>query len=161
MDVTPQRTIAAEIMKCGVNRIWISQDHLSDVSVALTRDDVKKLILDGIIRKKQIKGVSRGRARLRQEKKQRGQRKGTGRRQGAKFSRIGKKERWINRIRPQRRFLKALRDKELLSKHNYRKTYRQAKGGQFRSVAYLRSQLQESDMIKAKPSVAERARRRS
>lgn len=150
MDVKPQRAMAARILKCGVNRVWISQDNLSDVSVALTRDDIKKLIADGFIRKKSIQGISRGRFREHLEQKRRGQRRGIGTRKGAKFSRVSKKHRWINKIRPQRRFLKALRDKELLQRNDYRKAYRQAKGGHFRSVAYLRSQLQDTGLIKGK-----------
>ena len=156
MDVTPQKVIAARVLKCGVNRVWIDQDKLSDISIALTRDDVKKLISDGMIRKKQKLGVSRGRVRMHLEQKRRGQRRGTGKKKGAKFSRISKKQLWINKIRPQRRFLKALRDNEMLERHDYRKVYRQAKGGQFRSVAYLRNQLQETGLIKAKRTARQR-----
>lgn len=156
MDVTPQKVIAARVLKCGVNRVWIDQDRLSDISIALTRDDVKKLISDGMIRKKQKLGVSRGRVRVYLEQKRRGQHRGTGKKKGAKFSRIRKKQLWINKIRPQRRFLKALRDNEMLERHDYRKVYRQAKGGQFRSVAYLRNQLQETGLIKAKKAARQR-----
>ena len=60
MNVTPQKAMAARILKCGVGRVWINQDNLSDVSVALTRDDINKLIVDGLIRKKPIQGVSLG-----------------------------------------------------------------------------------------------------
>ena len=157
MDVFPQRVIAASILKCGINRVWISQDNLSDISIALTRDDIKKLIADGLIQKKQAKGVSRGRARVNLEQKRRGQRRGTGKRKGAKFSRIPKKQLWINKIRPQRRYLRALRDNGMIERHDYRKVYRQAKGGQFRSVTYLRNQLQETGLIKAKVSTARRS----
>lgn len=147
-DISPQRRIAASILDCGENRVWVDQDHLDDVALALTRDDVKILIRDGVIRKKQKQGVSRGRARLHNEQVRRGQRRGQGRRKGAKYSRVDKKTRWINRIRPQRRYLKALRDKGFLERSDYRKIYRKAKGGQYRSVSYLRNQLQEAGVLK-------------
>ena len=150
-DVYAQRRIASEILKCGINRIWIDEASLSDVALAMTRLDVHKLIADGVIRKKQKVGVSRGRARFRLEQKAKNQRRGPGRRKGGKIARLplgGTKTIWINRIRSQRRYLSALRDTKQLTPTVYRKFYRQAKGGMFRSVGYLRGQLQEGGFIK-------------
>ena len=70
-----------------------------------------------------------------------------------------KKSQWMNRIRPQRRYLKALRDKGLIEKSDYRSVYKKAKGGQYRSVSYLRNQLEEGNLIKT-PSTSSRVRRR-
>ena len=158
-DVYPQRLLAYRILKCGINRVWINPDSLADVNLALTADDIKKLIEDGTIRKKQVIGISRGRARLKHEKLKRNQQKGPGKRKGAKTAGNSKKDQWMNRIRPQRRYLKALRDKGLIEKSDYRKIYRKAKGGQYRSVNYLKNQLEESSLIKT-PTVADRKRRR-
>ena len=158
-DVYPQRLLASRLLKCGINRVWINPDSLADVNLALTADDIKKLIRDGTIRKKQVIGISRGRARVKHEKLKRNQQKGPGKRKGAKTAGNSKKDQWINRIRPQRRFLAALRDKGLIEKSDYRKVYRKAKGGQFRSVNYLKTQLEEQNLLKS-PSVAARAKRR-
>jgi large subunit ribosomal protein L19e len=136
----------------------MNPDQLSDISLALTADDIKKLIADGTIRKKQKIGISRGRTRVRNEKIKRNQMKGFGNRKGAKNAGYPRKEQWINRIRPQRRYLKALRDKGMLEKTDYRKVYKKAKGGQYRTVSYLRNQLEENNLIKT-PSTS-RARRR-
>lgn len=160
-DVYPQRLLASRLLKCGVNRVWISPDSLSDVSLALTAGDIKKLILDGIIRKKQVIGISRGRARMRHEALKRNQQKGSGKRKGSKYAGPNKKKKtqWINRIRPQRRYIKALRDKGLIEKSDYRKVYKKAKGGQYRSVKYLRNQLEEQNLIKSPSAVARKRRR--
>ena len=159
-DVYPQRLLASRLLKCGLNRIWISPDDLADVSLALTAGDVGKLIRDGVIRKKQAIGVSRGRTRQKHQALKRNQQKGPGKRKGPKTAgNKNKKTRWINRIRPQRRYLKALRDKGLMEKSDYRSIYKKAKGGQFRSVNYLKNQLEEQNLIKT-PSVAARKRRR-
>ena len=64
MNLTPQKKIAAKILNVGIKRVWIDPDYEEDLSLALTRDDVRKLISDNVIRKKPIKGVSRGRARI-------------------------------------------------------------------------------------------------
>lgn len=158
-DVFPQRVLASRILKCGLNRVWINPDSLSDVSLALTADDIKKLIEDKVIRAKQKIGISRGRARKKHVALKRNQQKGTGRRKGSKYAGYTKKEQWMNRIRPQRRFLKALRDKGLIERTDYRKIYRKAKGGQYRSVNYLKTHLEDSNLIKS-PSASARGRRR-
>ena len=159
-DVFPQRLLASRLLKCGLNRIWISPDYLSEVSLALTASDINKLIQDGIIRKKQVTGISRGRVRQKHVALKRNQQKGPGRRKGSKTAGDkNKKSQWMNRIRPQRRYLKALRDKGLIEKSDYRSVYKKAKGGQFRSVNYLKNQLEEQNLLKS-PSVAARKRRR-
>ena len=158
-DITPQRLLSSRLLKCGIHRIWMNPDQLSDISLALTADDVKKLIADGTIRKKQKLGTSRGRTRTRNEKIKRNQMKGSGNRKGPKKAGNPRKEQWINRIRPQRRYLKALRDKGMLEKNDYRKIYKKAKGGQYRSVSYLRNQLEEGNLIKT-PTTSSRVRRR-
>lgn len=158
-DVTPQRLLSARLLKCGVHRLWMNPDQLSDISLALTASDIKKLISDGTIKKKQKLGTSRGRTRLRNEKKKRNQMNGHGNRKGPKNAGNPRKDQWMNRIRPQRRFLKALRDKGMLEKNDYRKVYKKAKGGQYRSVAYLKTQLEEGNLIKT-PTTSSRVRRR-
>ncbi|MHA1222408.1 MAG: 50S ribosomal protein L19e [Candidatus Heimdallarchaeaceae archaeon] len=148
MDVKIQRKLAAKILKIGVNRVKIDPDSLSDLALAITREDVKRHIDDGTIKKRKIKGISRGRARAVAAKKQRGQRIGTGSRKGPKYSRLPSKTRWINKIRAQRKYLKKLRDDGYIDTKNYRKLYLQSKGGLFRSVRYLRNYIAEHGMAK-------------
>src|SRR3972149_8760203 len=151
-DVSNIRRVASEILKCGVNRVWIEESSLPEVSLALTREDCRKLIHDGTIRKKQSIGISRGRARIQDKQRKKNQKNGPGRHKGGRFARMGhgnfRKRLWINRIRPQRRLLQHLRDTKQLSPADYRKFYLRSKGGQFKSVSYLRNQLQEGGFLK-------------
>ena len=64
MNLAPQKKIAAKILGVGSKRVWIDPDIEEDLSLALPRDDVRKLIADGVIRKKHEKGVYRGRASM-------------------------------------------------------------------------------------------------
>ncbi len=148
MDVKTQRRLAAKILKVGSNRVKINPDSLYDLSLAITREDVRRHIDDGDIRKKKIQGVSRGRARAVAAKKRRGQRIGVGSRKGPKYSRLSKKDRWISKIRVQRKFLKKLRDEGYIDTATYRKLYLQSKGGLFRSVRYLRNHIAEHGLSK-------------
>jgi large subunit ribosomal protein L19e len=148
MDVKTQKRIAAKILKVGVNRVKIDPESLPDVALAITREDVRRHIDDGDIKKSKVKGVSRGRARAVAAKKKKGQRIGPGSRKGPKYSRLSSKDRWKNKIRAQRKYLKSLRDEGYIDTLNYRKLYLQSKGGLFRSVRYLRNYIAEHGLAK-------------
>jgi large subunit ribosomal protein L19e len=132
-----QKRIAAQVMKVGKGRVWIDPEATEDVMGAITREDIRGLIEDGIIKKKNKIGVSRGRARELAIKKALGRRKGHGSRKGAKGARGGKKRRWITKIRALRRRLKELRDDGSVNKTIYHKLYMKAKGGEIRNISHL------------------------
>jgi large subunit ribosomal protein L19e len=52
MNLTTQKRLAASILKVGVNRVWIDPDEIEEVSRAITRDGIKQLIDQGIIKAK-------------------------------------------------------------------------------------------------------------
>ena len=72
MDVSYQRRIAADVLKCGVGRVWIDNNHLDEVKNAITKSHIRALVKMGIIKKKQKKGISRGRAKIRDAQKKKG-----------------------------------------------------------------------------------------
>ncbi|ENN96186.1 50S ribosomal protein L19e, partial [Methanocaldococcus villosus KIN24-T80] len=37
MNLTVQRRLAAKILKCGLDRVWIDPEHIEDVKMAMTR----------------------------------------------------------------------------------------------------------------------------
>lgn len=141
MDLKNQKRMAAEILKCGENRVWIDPNRLEDVEDGITRADIRTLIASGTIRASQKKGVSRGRARAIAVQRSKGRRKGHGSRKGTFNARNPGKRRWIQTIRPIRRRLRELRDSGKLPSSVYRKYYMMAKGGMFRSVAHMNSHL--------------------
>lgn len=141
MDLKNQKRMAAEILKCGANRVWIDPNRLEDVEDSITRADIRTLIASGTVRASQKKGTSRGRARALLKQRAKGRRKGHGSRRGTYNARAPRKRRWIQTIRPLRRRLRELRDGGKLSRSIYRKYYMMAKGGMFRSVAHLESHL--------------------
>ena len=132
-----QRRLASELLKCGSDRIWFDPEHKDDIARAITREDVRRLIRKGFIKKKQIKGVSRARANVLAEKKKKGRRQGHGKRKGTSNARLPRKKKWILKIRSQRKFLRELKKEGTLS-GMYRKLYLMAKGGVFRSKAHLK-----------------------
>lgn len=137
MDIKYQKRLAADILKCGVNRVWIDDTMLDEVAEAITREDVKRLISSDVIKKKPVKGNSRGRHRYLKEQRRKGRRKGHGKRKGRKHARTPSKRIWMTRIRSIRRELKHLRDEGHIEKNTYRKFYMKAKGGTFKDRSDL------------------------
>ncbi len=142
-DLANQRRLAAEVMGIGVNRVWFDPDASKDIATALTREDIRKLIGEGKVDKRAIKGVSRGRARKVDETRAYGHRKGHGSRSGAKGARRPKKQQWIKKIRALRSQLKELRDNKTIDSSTYRKLYTKAKGGEYRSRAHLKAHIEQ------------------
>ncbi|HSQ94451.1 MAG TPA: 50S ribosomal protein L19e [Methanoregula sp.] len=141
-DVASQKRIVASVLKCGVNRVWFDPSRLSDIENAISREDLRGLIADGAIKARQKKGVSRGRARARIAQRSYGHRKGAGKRKGAAGARKPSKTAWVQKIRAIRKVLVELRDAGTIDRHMYRMLYRKAAGGQFRSVAHLKAQME-------------------
>ncbi len=148
MNLKNQRRIAAQLLKCGVNRVWIDPNRTEDASDAITRGDVRTLIASGAVVAKQKQGISRGRAEHTRAQKRKGRQTGHGSRRGRKGARKPTKERWIQAIRPIRRKLKELRDSGKIDSATYRKYYLQAKGGVFKSRPHLESHMRTEGVLK-------------
>jgi large subunit ribosomal protein L19e len=148
MNLKNQRRMASELLKCGVNRVWIDPNRSEDVSDAITRADVRTLINSGTIVARQKKGVSRGRAEFEKAQKRKGRQTGHGSRRGRKGARKPSKERWMQAIRPIRLKLKELRDTGKIDPATYRIYYLKAKGGVFKSRSHLISHLKSENILK-------------
>ena len=148
MSLKAQKRIAAEILKCGENRVYFDPYLIEDIRMAITREDVRSLIKDGIISKKYKKGISKRRKLIRHDRKKKGRARGLGKRKGKKYARSPKKKTWMAKIRPQRRELKKLRDRKVITPATYRILYKNAKGGMFNSIAQMNRYIREKELIK-------------
>jgi large subunit ribosomal protein L19e len=148
MKLDSKKRLAADALGVGVNRIWIDPKRSVDVSSAITREDIRKLIRQGVIRAKQKAGISRGRTRVASSKRKLGRRRGHGSRKGTSEARSPGKGRWIRTVRPMRQMLSQLRKEGVLSRTDYRKIYRMVKGGAFKSRAHLEAHLRERGIIR-------------
>ncbi|MBD3352117.1 MAG: 50S ribosomal protein L19e [Candidatus Lokiarchaeota archaeon] len=148
VNVSAQKRIASEVLNCGVNRIWIDPVFIDEVLMAITREDIRNLIKEGIIQKRQKKGISKSKTNIRKERKRKGRARGLGKRKGKSSARNPPKKQWINKIRAQRRKLKELRDNKVIDRSTYRKMYLRAKGGSFKSVAGMERFMKDNKMLK-------------
>ncbi|MFB6127449.1 MAG: 50S ribosomal protein L19e [Halolamina sp.] len=140
-DLKAQRRLAADELDVGKGRVWFDPEEQSEIAEAITREDVRDLIDQGVIRAEDAKSNSRGRARKRQAKRDYGHGTGAGSRKGKSGAREAQRDAWISQIRALRSRLKELRDDGPLSASQYRELYNKASGGEFDSVDRLESYI--------------------
>ncbi|WP_291999653.1 50S ribosomal protein L19e [Caldivirga sp.] len=142
------RETVARLLKVPKSRVVIKQEALEQLEEAITRNDVRSLMKEGLIEVKPKKGNSRSRWRITHEKRKSGRRRGKGSRRGTRKARgaVGK-EAWVPRIRRIRRFLNTLKHKGVIDKATWRNLYRMAKGGYFESLAHLRTYMIQNGMV--------------
>jgi large subunit ribosomal protein L19e len=160
VDISYQRRMASQILKCGVHRVWVDPQQIDEVAEAVTRDDIRRLIVYRVIQKHPKKGVSRVRARKRQVQRLKGRRRGEGTRKGPLYARTPRKQQWIKTIRPIREELRRLRTEGAIDDVTYRAYYRKARGGMFKSRNHLLTQMQTSGVIKEGAVKRERLRKK-
>jgi len=136
-DLGSQKRLAADILDVVERRVWLDPEESEEIAEAITREDIRDLVDQGIIKAKNSDNNSRGRARERNEKRAYGHRKGQGTRKGKSGARESRKDSWVSRIRAQRKRLKELRDDGTLDRTQYRELYNKASGGEFDSVDRL------------------------
>jgi len=141
-----QRRLAAQILKIGQNRVWIDPERIDDVEVAITREEIRKLIHEGVVKQLPEKGVSRARARILHEKKKKGRMRGPGSRSSSFHAKISKKEAWMKKIRPLRRRLRQLKTNRIITVNTYRKMYKMASSGRFDSIADMDRYLKTHEL---------------
>ena len=139
------KRLAADILKIGVNRVRIKNDlnetEKKLVDESITRLNVKDLIRDNVVTVIEKKGRKR-KGKETKKKKTRGKKK------GKKYAKVGKKERWMSRIRAQRKYLKQLITEGKLKKEDKRMVYLKMKGGIFKSKNTMYSYLKDNKLLK-------------
>ena len=145
-ELKSQKTMASRLLKCGITRVWIDPQRIADVEDAITAEDIRSLIKDGVIDSKQKKGNSNFRRKKIIAQKKKGRRRGRGSRKGNVSGQ--KKRNWINRIRAIRRLLRELKAEKKIDGKTYRTMYTKSKSGIFRSRSHAMIYLERNNLIK-------------
>ncbi|HLC63460.1 MAG TPA: 50S ribosomal protein L19e [Candidatus Nanoarchaeia archaeon] len=148
MKLKLQKRLVHDLMNVGKKRIKFPQENAKEIKEAITKSDIKKLINSGVIEIKQKGGKSKAHARYIRIQKRKGRRQGKGSREGKRTARLPRKQLWMARIRIQRRFIKLLREKQLITTKDYRSLYLKAKSGAFRSKRHIKIYITEQGLIK-------------
>jgi large subunit ribosomal protein L19e len=148
MDLKSQKRMAARILGCGASRIWIDPIRIADVSEAITADDVRIYINDGVIVALPKRGISSFRKKKIIRQKSKGRRKGIGSRKGMKGARTPKKRAWMKRIRAIRALLHDLKKQERIENPTFKDVYKKSKSGMFRSKGHVMIYLERNKLLK-------------
>lgn len=146
MEAKQIKRLAASLMNVGETRIRITD--MKRAAQAMTRDDLRLLIKQDVVTKVPETGTSRGRAKVLQEQRKKGLRKGAGKRRGTAKARTPPKKAWMKKIRGLRTRLCII--KPALQPGAYRKLYKMAKGGYFRDKAHLMLYVREKNLLTQK-----------
>lgn len=135
MSIKFSKRAAGSILRRGERSIRVRESAVTNAQKALTRDDVRDLIKTGdVYALKEKKNLSIH-GKLLNLKRQKGRRRGMGRRKGTQKARAGVD--YKQKIRGQRRLIKALKEDKTIDNEFFKAVYRLVKGGTFTSKVTL------------------------
>jgi large subunit ribosomal protein L19e len=129
MKLDKKKKLAAKVLNVGKGRIWFNPASLQDIKEAITRQDIKDLVKEKVIKIKPVTG--------KHKKEKRKTRRGAGKIK----KKVRNKKEYIYKIRKMRACLSSLRKSGRISSKEYLKLRRYAKAGMFIDLKHLKENV--------------------
>ncbi len=130
MNLRKKRILASKVLNVGKNRIIFSNEALSEIKEVVTRQDIKGLYEDGLIRIKPFKG--------KKKVKKRKTKRGSGK---IKKKVRNRKQIYVKITRKLRSYIKELKNRDVISKDLYYDLRKKIRSRYFKSKTNLKDYL--------------------